>query len=248
MVHYMKLDSVPFELVSLGKKSIELRLYDEKRRKIQPDDIIVFSEKNSCRTIQVNVDSILVARTFNKLFDMISSTECGSDDGMYPDMTKYYSADSLERNDVVGIRFSVDNSRDLREVIICEKEADLFILNCISKQVDSINRDVLHRWYGCFHDKCKLTDENNALQDIVDIIDTSFIDFVYERTFELSDKIDEQGYGNLYEYLDRNVSLEELYPEISWWKNTRKELINYFAGGNQQKIDEIYFYAAFEMD
>ena len=35
MVHNMKLNESPFEKIKAGTKTIELRLYDEKRRKIQ---------------------------------------------------------------------------------------------------------------------------------------------------------------------------------------------------------------------
>ena len=39
----MKLDKEPFEKIKSGEKTIELRLYDEKRRKIRVGDIIVFT-------------------------------------------------------------------------------------------------------------------------------------------------------------------------------------------------------------
>ena len=38
----MKLDKEPFEKIKSGEKTIELSLYDEKRRKIREGDIIVF--------------------------------------------------------------------------------------------------------------------------------------------------------------------------------------------------------------
>ena len=35
MIHTMKLDAVPFEKIKSGKKTVELRLFDEKRQKIK---------------------------------------------------------------------------------------------------------------------------------------------------------------------------------------------------------------------
>ena len=44
MTHNMKLNDAPFETIKNGKKTIELRLYDEKRRKIKIGDTICFKE------------------------------------------------------------------------------------------------------------------------------------------------------------------------------------------------------------
>ena len=39
----MKLNKEPFEKIKSGEKTIELRLYDEKRRKIKAGDTICFN-------------------------------------------------------------------------------------------------------------------------------------------------------------------------------------------------------------
>lgn len=43
MVRKMKLNTAPFELIRSGKKIFELRLYDDKRRKLEIGDTIIFS-------------------------------------------------------------------------------------------------------------------------------------------------------------------------------------------------------------
>ena len=43
MRYQMKLRSQPFEMIRSGKKTFELRLYDEKRQQIKVDDEIEFS-------------------------------------------------------------------------------------------------------------------------------------------------------------------------------------------------------------
>ncbi len=40
MIHYMNLADDPFEQIASGNKTIELRLYDEKRQKIKVNDFI----------------------------------------------------------------------------------------------------------------------------------------------------------------------------------------------------------------
>lgn len=42
MEHIMNLNKQPFDMIKKGRKNIELRLFDEKRRKIQIGDYIVF--------------------------------------------------------------------------------------------------------------------------------------------------------------------------------------------------------------
>lgn len=40
MIHYMKLYNEPFQMIKKGEKTIELRLNDEKRRKLKKGDTI----------------------------------------------------------------------------------------------------------------------------------------------------------------------------------------------------------------
>ena len=42
MLHKMKLNESPFERIKNGTKTIEFRLYDEKRQKINIGDTIIF--------------------------------------------------------------------------------------------------------------------------------------------------------------------------------------------------------------
>ncbi len=54
MVHEMLLAPKPFEMMKSGQKTIELRLYDEKRKHIQIGDRIRFyCTENQTQTIEV---------------------------------------------------------------------------------------------------------------------------------------------------------------------------------------------------
>ena len=62
MTHYMKLNPEPFDKIASGKKTIELRLYDEKRKTVLPGDEIIFTHiHNPYRSISVIVDSVITA-------------------------------------------------------------------------------------------------------------------------------------------------------------------------------------------
>lgn len=49
MIHEMMLSPKPFEMIASGTKTIELRLNDEKRQKVQVDDTIVFVRTDDSR-------------------------------------------------------------------------------------------------------------------------------------------------------------------------------------------------------
>ena len=44
MLHKMKLKKEPFEMIKSGKKIYELRLYDEKRKKLKIGDTVEFEK------------------------------------------------------------------------------------------------------------------------------------------------------------------------------------------------------------
>ena len=47
MVHEMRLNDEPFQAIKDGTKTIEMRLYDEKRRMIQVGDVIRFTNRET---------------------------------------------------------------------------------------------------------------------------------------------------------------------------------------------------------
>ena len=60
MKHVMKLHSTPFEMIQSGRKTIELRLHDEKRRLISIGDEIKFVSLSD-PTISLNYRALLLA-------------------------------------------------------------------------------------------------------------------------------------------------------------------------------------------
>ena len=51
----MKLNPAPFEMIKSGQKTIELRLYDEKRQLVNIGDEIVFTNMVTGETLQTKV-------------------------------------------------------------------------------------------------------------------------------------------------------------------------------------------------
>lgn len=104
--HSMNLQDLPFKLIEEGSKTIELRLYDEKRRKIQVGDIIEFNNDNADYIINTKVINLHVFSNFKELYDNFDKISIGyrEDEEKNPsDMEQYYSKEKIKKYGVVGI-------------------------------------------------------------------------------------------------------------------------------------------------
>ena len=111
--HMMNLNPSPFNMIREGYKTIELRLYDEKRKLISVGDIIIFSNTvDSNDTLCVKVVDLFIFKSFDELYKNLPLLECGytKDDidiASPCDMEKYYSKEMQQQYGVVGIKISL---------------------------------------------------------------------------------------------------------------------------------------------
>ena len=110
--HEMKLNSEPFEKIKSGEKTIELRLYDEKRQKIQEGDTIVFTNNATGETLTKRVAKLYRFDSFEELYKTLPLLQCGYTaedvDKAHPsDMEQYYSAEEQRKYGVVGIELQL---------------------------------------------------------------------------------------------------------------------------------------------
>ena len=103
--HFMHLQPVYFNLVKSGAKTIELRMWDEKRRQIVPGDEIVFRTDGTTELITTRVKFLVVAPNFEKLFEKVDVKQTGFDnvDIALKTMKPFYSKTDQEKTGVVGI-------------------------------------------------------------------------------------------------------------------------------------------------
>ena len=114
MIHHMKLHPAPFEMIKSGKKTIELRLFDEKRQKIKLGDEIIFTNTVNGEMLSRTVKGIHIFESFYELYKSLPLLKCGytvdNVDSASPlDMEKYYSIDEQKSFGVVGIELCSDN-------------------------------------------------------------------------------------------------------------------------------------------
>lgn len=107
-MHNMKLHAAPFEKIKSGEKTIELRLFDEKRQLIQEGDTIVFTNTATGEQLCKTVEKLHRFASFEALYQSLPLLQCGYTlediDTAHPDdMKLYYSAEEQEKYGVVGI-------------------------------------------------------------------------------------------------------------------------------------------------
>ena len=110
MKHNMKLQNNPFEMIKNGTKTIEMRLNDEKRKKLNIGDTIEFRNIITTETLETLIEDIKAYSTFKELYKNYSKEELGysKDEIASPDdMEKYYSKEEQEKYGVLAIRIKV---------------------------------------------------------------------------------------------------------------------------------------------
>ena len=107
MIHKMKLQESPFERIKNGTKTIEFRLFDEKRRQIKVGDKIEFSKLPDLNEkILVDVLELYREETFESLFKKLYTDEeevKRKKKAMY----EYYSPEKEKEYGVIGIKIAL---------------------------------------------------------------------------------------------------------------------------------------------
>ena len=114
MLHKMKLNEDPFERMKNGIKTIEFRLFDEKRQQIKIGDQIEFSKLPDLQEkLLVDVIELYREDTFENLFRKLYSDE-EEIKRKYKAMYQIYSPEKEQQYGVLGIGIKI-NTDDLKE-------------------------------------------------------------------------------------------------------------------------------------
>ncbi|MBR3299254.1 MAG: NYN domain-containing protein [Clostridia bacterium] len=107
--HSMRLNARPFEMIESGSKTIELRLYDEKRRRIAVGDSIEFTHaEDEKRRLSARVKALHIFKDFAELYAALPLDKCGYAEAELAsaspeDMLEYYPLEEQRRFGAVGI-------------------------------------------------------------------------------------------------------------------------------------------------
>ena len=111
--HRMKLHPGPFAKIKDGSKTIELRLYDEKRKRISISDTIRFvNTADVADAVVVLVRNLFIFDSFDELYKHLPLMECGYTEedintASPDDMEMYYSKKKQSQYGVVGIQIAL---------------------------------------------------------------------------------------------------------------------------------------------
>ena len=109
-IHGMRLSPLAFHEIKNGKKVVEARLNDEKRRLIKVGDVIVFTDISTQETVKVIVTALYNFSSFTELYDAIPGSELGYAEGQIKDpldMRIFYSEAEEKQYGVLGIRIKL---------------------------------------------------------------------------------------------------------------------------------------------
>jgi len=108
MTHKMKLRPHPFFMIKSGLKTIELRLYDEKRQQLQVGDTLLFANTETEEELSAKIAALHRFESFKELYSALPLEKCGYlpeeiETASYKDMEEYYSKEEQGKYGVVGI-------------------------------------------------------------------------------------------------------------------------------------------------
>lgn len=108
--HQLRLATEPFDAIVSGNKTIESRLYDEKRQKIQIGDQIIFTNREDPSQIAtVKVIGLLRYATFYDLFSHNDPHKFGGEsvEWLENQINEFYSLRDQIQDGVIGIEFEL---------------------------------------------------------------------------------------------------------------------------------------------
>ena len=109
----LRLNPVPFQQIKQGKKTVEMRLFDEKRKLFNVGDMLIFKNReNENLTIKTQILALHKFASFEELYNNISKLKLGYGENTpasASDMEEYYSKSEQAKYGVVGIEIKVIN-------------------------------------------------------------------------------------------------------------------------------------------
>ena len=109
-VFRMNLHPEPYALIKSGRKDVEMRLYDERRRGIMIGDLIIFTNNETGEELVVEVKRLRRFANFEKLYQYYPKQRIGyrDDEAANPDdMHQYYSEELIQKYGTLAIEIEL---------------------------------------------------------------------------------------------------------------------------------------------
>lgn len=106
MIHHLNLCHLPFLAIKENRKSVEMRLYDEKRQNIKIGDILEFIDLETKEILNVEAIDIKLYPSFKELYQDNDKVSLGykiDEEANYLDMLTYYPKERQDRYQAMAI-------------------------------------------------------------------------------------------------------------------------------------------------
>ncbi len=108
----LHLQDNPFEKIKQGTKTVEMRLYDEKRANLSVGEQLIFVKQSDInQKIYAKVKSLHKFRNFKDLYEHFNKTELGyeaEEIADAKDMEKYYPKEKQDKYGVLAIKIELE--------------------------------------------------------------------------------------------------------------------------------------------
>ena len=254
MIHIMKLKEQYFNYIRYGTKEYEIRLNDEKRKKIKSGDFIEFQKEPLLEEkMLITVDNILYYDNFDKLLNNINidflADSSITKKQLKTDLEKFYPIEKQKKYGVVAIKLRKDiiiNNSNINNISYNDKIFDFlknnyYSFDCWLDKMKSNNIDIYYT----------KKDNNMTSIMILKLGETDSQQFLEKgnilkiRTFLVNDK--KKGIGKMYLSIVDNIAIcndiDYIYLTI---KKDNKELIDFmrrygYKEYNQYKDEFVYY-------
>lgn len=112
MKYIMKLNPKYFEYMKNGTKRIEIRLNDEKRKRIKIGDTIIFQKEPELKEkINTQIVNLIVKKNLKELIKTLDvseySDEKETEEKFLEDLYRFYTKEQEEKYGVIGIKIKL---------------------------------------------------------------------------------------------------------------------------------------------
>lgn len=169
-MHIMKLQEKYFNYIKNGSKRYEIRLNDEKRRKIKIGDLIEFQKEPLLEDkIIYEVEDLLYFNDFLELTSKLDIKDLASSDDTINDLLNslntFYSTDDQEKNGVVAIKLKKNDDYVVEKNYLKTISLDEDVFKDIKN--DYANFDEWYFKLANKNEECYFTKSNNVVTSIL---------------------------------------------------------------------------------
>ena len=108
--HYLNLQPIPFSLIKTGRKRIEMRLYDDRRKALEIGDYIEFTNNSTGEKLTAKILELHTFKNFEELYAHYNKSLLGysKDEAANPDdMLQYYSKEKIAQFGTLAIEIKI---------------------------------------------------------------------------------------------------------------------------------------------